>query len=56
MDDWETDEDPHAESHPEPYSEPKPRPKDLKDYSFQLPVRRRLMRKKYEVDVYDYFN
>ena len=46
MDDWDTDEDPHAESHPEPYSEPKPRPKDLKDYSFQLPVRHQMMQDK----------
>ena len=57
VDDWETLEDPHAKHHPKSSAEPKPKHKgNVKDYSFQLPVRRRLMRKKYQVDVYDYFN
>ena len=57
VDNWETLEDPHAKNHPKSSAEPKPKHKGkVKDYSFQLPVRRRLMRKKYQVDVYDYFN
>ena len=46
VDDWETLEDPHAKLHPKSSAEPKPKHKGkVKDYSFQLPVRRRLMRK-----------
>ena len=46
VDDWETLEDPHAKNHPKSSAEPKPKHKGkVKDYSFQLPVRRRLMRK-----------
>ena len=46
VDDWETLEDPHAKKHPKSSAEPKPKHKGkVKDYSFQLPVRRRLMRK-----------